>query len=306
MLEISNLSKEYKKSSVQALKNINVAINNEIFGVLGLNGSGKSTLIKIIAGVLNHCEGQVMINNLTKKDGIKYQAMLSVMFQGMGIDFYLTLYDNLKIHGMYYGLRGMNLKRAIDRVISIMELSEYSNSTVNTLSSGYKKRLQIAKCLMVDTNVYIFDEPTVGLDAYIKDKFFVEIKKLKASNKTIIFTSQQLDEIERLCDKIMILKKGEIFDVGSISEIRSKYSTYNTLLLTFSDNNEYEIKQYLYSQNMYDFINININENNLTLTSKESMSTLLSFSTKISEKYNIIDSYVRTATLDEILKMTNN
>jgi ABC-2 type transport system ATP-binding protein len=237
MINIINLHKSYKTKSGtnHALNNVSLDVKiGEILGILGLNGAGKSTLVNIIAGIVKPDSGEIRINNLTPDCGKKYREQFSVVYQNTGLDFYMSVYDNLKVNGIIYGFRGSELTDRIDKVIEMMGLQKYARSKINELSGGYRKRVQVAKTLMLNTKVILFDEPTQGMDPFIKRVLFDEILNRKKENCSIIYTTQIIDEIEQICDRVLILQKGSVISHDNIINTKNRFSDTLALRITHS------------------------------------------------------------------------
>lgn len=243
MIEVSDIRKSYIKDKV-ILNNISFNINpGEAFGILGNNGSGKTTLISIITGLIKADAGYVAINGIEVSQKNNYRELFSVVYQKNGIDFYLNIYENLKIHGMLNKLCGKELYKRIDYVMDMFDLKEYAKYKIRELSGGYARRLQCAKALMPDVPLYIFDEPTTGMDIVIKNIFFDKLCELKKNKKMIVFTTQQLNEVEKICDRILILKDGQIYALDNVINIKNSFSNYLTLKIQLLEINDLVLKE---------------------------------------------------------------
>ncbi len=223
MIEVVNLSKTYKTNdaSVVALNDLSFKCETgQIIGILGPNGSGKSTLVKILSTVLNRNSGTIKMVNKDIQNLEIYKKTFSVAMQQNSLDLWLSVEENLVIYGKFFDLNKQTFSKSLDDVIDLFGLSDYRYKKVSELSGGYRKRLQLARCFLVDTPIMLLDEPTAGLDPIIK-KHIIKLLKEKASNgKTILFTTQIISEAEDLCDKILIINKGIKIAEGSIKEIK--------------------------------------------------------------------------------------
>ena len=314
MITVDQIYKTYKTKGkyVDALKNISFSIDNgESICILGLNGSGKTTLIELLTGLLNQNKGEIIINGFTKKDGVNYRKQFSTVFQQSSKEFYLNVYDNLLIHAMLYGYKNKELKRRVSEALEFFELEKYINCRVNELSGGYSRRLQCAKALMIDTNIYIFDEPTVGMDIIIKDKFFTKIDELKTQEKTIVFTTQQLDEVDKISDNLVILNEGIIIHRGSLLNIRNKWNDVKKLQILarpFSDNQSALIMQSItnYNSRIAQDCVIKHRQGSIEITVNDNLSEIMLLVELISSNCEIIDFSVKKPTLTEIMLGMNN
>jgi ABC-2 type transport system ATP-binding protein len=215
ILSVTGLSKAY--GSIQALKNVSLAIpKGSVFGILGPNGSGKTTLMSIVLDILKADTGTFHWFDLpnTKEDRKRIGSLLETP----NFYHYLSAIDNLQVTKAISG-RGSN--EAIDEVLKIVKLYERRKSRFSSYSLGMKQRLAIAGALLGKPEVLLLDEPTNGLDpvgiAEIRDL----IKELAQQGITIIIASHLLDEVEKICTHVAILKKGELLTAGPVAEALS-------------------------------------------------------------------------------------
>lgn len=213
MLEVNNLTKYYGKNL--GVKNINLKIEKgEIFGFIGPNGAGKSTTIKCILNMLNY-EGDITLNGqkITDEKKIEIGYLPSE----------INLYENCKVKDIiayndtFYTKD--TLKKA-DKLIKILEID--INKRIDELSLGNLKKVGIVLALMHNPKLIILDEPTSGLDPLIQEKFFNILKQEQLDGKTIFFSSHNLSEIKKICDKVAIIRKGEIIETINVSTLSEK------------------------------------------------------------------------------------
>ena len=211
---IENISKTYKKQV--ALNSINLNIKKgEIVGLLGPNGAGKSTLIKILTGYISANNGEVKIcgDNINEnpklvKQKIGYLAENNPLYIEMYIKEYLKYIAEIYKVSFY----------EIDEIIELTGLNSEKNKKINQLSKGYKQRVGLAAALIHNPEVLILDEPTTGLDP----NQLIEIRKLIkniGNNKTVIFSTHILQEVEKICDRIIIINKGNIVDDQKVDDL---------------------------------------------------------------------------------------
>lgn len=309
MITLRNISKEYnaKKQTIKALQNINLTIKEqESLAVLGLNGSGKSTLVKIITGIIKPTSGEIFINSMKPQDGKEYRKKFSVVYQNNGLDFYLSVFDNLKINGFIYGLRGKELNNVINKILSIMDLEKYKNSSINELSGGYAKRVQVAKSLMVDTPILILDEPTQGMDPMIKKNLFEIIGEKRRQGKIVIYTTQIFDEVEKICNYVAILKNGSLLEKDTIQNIKEKFSknhviemivtntSYNKIFI--NQNFEKMLQDYKIKIQSFEF-----KDSKIKLITDTDIKQILTFTNQVKNRIDIQELYIKKASLEEIL-----
>ena len=240
MIEINNLSKKYKNTL--AVKNINFQINKgEIIGLLGPNGCGKSTTIGMMLGLIKPTSGTV---NIDKKNIEKYRTTLleKMNFISPYIELpkKLTVEENLKVYGRLYGVKNLN-----DRILEIsadLNIRDFFQKKTGELSSGQKNRVSLAKSLINKPEILLLDEPTASLDPDTGDFIRSYIQEYRSKNQvTILLASHNMSEVERLCDSVIMMKKGKIIDRGTCNEIIKRHGRNNleeTFLKLARDNNE--------------------------------------------------------------------
>ena len=215
VFKIQQLTKFY--GSIHALNNVSIDIpKGSIFGLLGPNGSGKTTMLGIIMNITIATSGNVLFNGqpLTA-DGRK---RIGTLLETPNFYHYLSAYDNLKITATIKGIKNPD----IDGVLKQVNLYERRFSKFQTFSLGMKQRLAIATCLLGDPEVMIFDEPTNGLDPVGINEIRNLIKSLAKNGKTIVMASHLLDEVEKVCTHVAILKKGNLLVQGAINQIMNQ------------------------------------------------------------------------------------
>lgn len=212
ILSIENIRKNYGR--VQALKGVSFSVpKGAVFGILGPNGSGKTTLLGIIMDILKPTSGEYKL--LGEVPNESHRRQIGTFLETPNFYHYLSAERNLKIAAAIKE-RGEN---DIARVLEMVNLTQRKNSAFSTYSLGMKQRLAIASCLLGDPEVLILDEPTNGLDPVGIAEIRELIKKLHLQGKTIIMASHLLDEVEKVCTHVAILKKGELVATGNVNEI---------------------------------------------------------------------------------------
>ena len=214
ILEVKNLHKTYGK--IQALKDVSFSVpKGTVFGILGPNGSGKTTLLGIISDILKATAGSYTL--FDENPTAYHRSLMGTFLETPNFYHYLSAVKNLEIAAAIKQ-RGAG---DIERVLEIVNLTQRKNSKFSTYSLGMKQRLAIASCLLGNPDVLILDEPTNGLDPVGIAEIRELIKKLQQEGKTIIMASHMLDEVEKVCSHMAILKKGELVITGKVDEILS-------------------------------------------------------------------------------------
>lgn len=212
VLEINNITKHYK--TVTALNNVSFSVpEGSVYGILGPNGSGKTTLLGIILDILKPSSGSFTL--LGKPADAEVRKQVGTLLETPNFYHYLSGEKNLRVAAHIKG-KGFN---EIDNVLQKVNLYQRKLSKFNTYSLGMKQRLAIASCLLGDPQVLIFDEPTNGLDPNGIAEIRELIQRLAQEGKTIIMASHLLDEVEKVCTHVAIIKNGNLLTAGSVDEV---------------------------------------------------------------------------------------
>ena len=225
-IEINNLYKQYRNTL--AVKNINFKINKgAIIGLLGPNGCGKSTTIGMMLGLIKPTSGTVVINGQNiENNRTSLLEKMNFISPYVELPKKLTVEENLKVYGRLYGVK--NLKDRIYNVMKKLNLTQFITRKTGELSSGQKNRVSLAKALINDPEILLLDEPTASLDPDVGD-YIRKIIEDFAANKgtTILLASHNMNEVERLCDEVMMMKNGEIIDKGKSIDLIDKHGRKN-------------------------------------------------------------------------------
>ena len=226
-IQIKNLTKKFKNTL--AVNNISFNIEkNKTVGLLGPNGCGKTTSIGMILGLIKPSGGQIVIDN-KNLESLKRDDILSrINFASPYIELpkKLTVRQNLEVYGRLYGIK--NLNERIDEVSEDLDIKNFFKRQTGELSSGQKNRVSLAKSLINKPEILLLDEPTASLDPDIGDFIRSYIQEYRSKHKvTILLASHNMSEVERLCDSIIMMKKGKIIDRGTCDEIIKKHGRNN-------------------------------------------------------------------------------
>ena len=226
-IEIKNLSKKFNE--VYAVKNINFTIGtNKTIGLLGPNGCGKTTSIGMMLGLIKPTTGDIIIQN-KNINTFERNKLLSIMnFASPYVELpkKLSVKQNLQIYGRLYGVKDLSLR--IDELAEDLNLKDFINKKTGELSSGQKNRVSLAKSLINKPEILLLDEPTASLDPDIGDYVRSYVQSYKSKNKvTILLASHNMAEVERLCDSVIMMKKGKIIDQGTSKEIINRHGRTN-------------------------------------------------------------------------------
>ncbi|MDZ7799295.1 MAG: ABC transporter ATP-binding protein [Trueperaceae bacterium] len=220
---MSNTTKRYGR--VIALNDVNFEVRSgELFALLGPNGAGKTTLIHILCTIHGSDEGRTEIFGVdTAKHPRRARRHLGVVFQEPSLDGRLTVAENLDFHGRIYGVPGALRRQRIPELLELVELAEWRDHLVSQLSTGMKRRLEIARALVHDSKLLILDEPTVGLDAQTRERMWVYLQRLRRERDlTVLVTTHYIDEVE-VCDRICIVDHGEVLALDTPERLKQDH-----------------------------------------------------------------------------------
>src|SRR6266542_4144704 len=211
---VHELSKSY--GELRALRDVSFEIETgEIFGVLGPNGAGKTTTVEILEGYRPRDAGAVEVLGVDpSRGGATWRQRIGVVLQSSSMYQTLTVAESLALFAGYY-----ERPRRVDEVVELVGLEQKRDATVRTLSGGQKRRLDLGLALVGDPELVFLDEPTTGCDPQARRRAWDSILSLRSLGKTILLTTHYLDEAERLCDRVGVLRDGEIVALGRPGEL---------------------------------------------------------------------------------------
>lgn len=227
MLEVRKICKSYGKKRV--LQDLSFAIQSgEVYGLLGPNGAGKTTTISILCGLIKADRGSVMMNGQTASGAM--QSLIGIAPQENIFYKGLTCEENLQFFGQLYGLNNELCRKQAKYCLELVGLGERAKSIADTLSGGMQRRLSMAIALVHQPQLVVLDEPTTGLDIEARYEIWEVIRNLSSQETAILLTTHLLDEAERLCQRIGIIKQGSLLAEGSLEELR-KYVPAKEIVL---------------------------------------------------------------------------
>lgn len=221
VIEVKNLTKEYK--NLKAIDNLSFDVyEGEILGLLGPNGSGKSTTINSILQLLNYSSGSIKIfGHVMKPDSYEIKKDIGVIFQEVAVFQELTVYENIDYFcGLYINDKEIRRKYVMD-AINLVGLNDFIKFYPKELSGGLLRRLNIACGIAHKPKLIFLDEPTVAVDPQSRNNILDGIKKLRDEGATIVYTTHYMEEVEIICDRIIILDKGKIIAKGTTDELKT-------------------------------------------------------------------------------------
>ncbi len=227
MLKITNLYKKYKKNAKYSVKDLSLEINKgEIVGFLGQNGAGKSTTLKCIVGAIPFESGTITVNNYdVEKEPIKTKNFIGFVSDQSTAYENLTGKEYINFIGNVYLIPLQDLKVRLERCVEEFNMSHLINKPISTYSLGYKQLINIIALIVRNPLFWILDEPTVSLDADFSDKIEKIMLNAKQDGATIFFSSHYIELLERICDKVVIIKNGTILEIVDMKQLKSKITT---------------------------------------------------------------------------------
>jgi ABC-2 type transport system ATP-binding protein len=219
MIVATGLAKRFR--ALTAVHDLSFAVGDgEIFGMLGPNGAGKTTSIRMLAGLISPSEGGARINDLELgADSQRIRAITGFLTEAPGLHDKLTARQNLGYYGRLYGLRGAGLRRAVDRYLGVVGLTDEADRRVGGFSKGMRQKVAIARALVHEPQVLYLDEPTSALDPSAAKTVRDFVATLRDEGRSIIVCTHNLDEAERLCDRIGIMR-GTLLRVDTPAGLR--------------------------------------------------------------------------------------
>lgn len=238
MIEAKELTKQFirtqkkgKKEEFFAVDRVSFTVNEgEILGILGPNGAGKTTLLRMLGSLMEPTSGQVVITDssqaqITEKEALKkYIGYLSENTKLYGR---FTVREMLSLFGELYGFSKEETAGRIEQTCDLLDMAAFMDNRIEKLSTGQKQRTSIARCLVHDPDIYIFDEPTLGLDIISSKAIIDFMKQERERGKSVLYSTHYMEEAEFLCDRIIMIDKGRIIASGTPGELKEATDTGN-------------------------------------------------------------------------------
>ena len=228
VLTVKNLNKIYTKKgsrSIRALKDLNLEVKQgEIFGLLGPNGAGKSTIINILGGSVIKTNGEVNVWGFNlDKNPRQVKASIGIVPQEVSFDPFFSPREVLELQAGLYGIKKKD--RITDAILKLVYLEKQANSYSRSLSGGMKRRLLVAKAMVHQPPIIVLDEPTAGVDVDLRKTLWQNVRSLNNQGVTVILTTHYLEEAEKMCDRIGILKRGELVALDTTKNLLERIQT---------------------------------------------------------------------------------
>ena len=224
MITATGLEKRFR--ALTAVHELSFSVGDgEIFGILGPNGAGKTTTVRMLSGLIAPSDGTAQINGMELgPDSQRIRAITGILTESPGLHDKLTARQNLGYYGRLYGLRGASLRRAVDRYLGVVGMSDAADRRVGGFSKGMRQKIAIARALLHEPDVLYLDEPTSALDPSAAKTIRDFVATLRDAGRSIVVCTHNLDEAERLCDRIGIMR-GTLLTVDTPARLRRRNGT---------------------------------------------------------------------------------
>ncbi|OWK47041.1 ABC transporter ATP-binding protein [Fimbriiglobus ruber] len=239
MIEVEGLTKFFTGpdgAEVAAVNDVSFVVNpGEVFGLLGANGAGKTTTLRMLCTVLRPSQGFATVagHDIAKEPALVRRS-IGFLSANTGVYDRMTAWEMVRYYGQLYGLSGSALTDRLEELFGTLQMNDFRNVPGGRLSTGMKQKVSIARALVHDPPVLIFDEPTAGLDVLVQRAVLRSIADLRGRGKTILFSTHVMTEVEKLCDRVAIMSKGTIVAAGSLPELRAEFDQPDLEELFFS------------------------------------------------------------------------
>jgi ABC-2 type transport system ATP-binding protein len=240
-IRVDAVSKRYGRTL--ALDAVSFEVRDEeLFALLGPNGAGKTTLLHILCTILRPDSGMALVGGFdVVKQPLAARRRLGIVFQEPSLDDRLTVHENLNLHGLVYGVPVRLRRQRIAEMLALVELADWADKPVRSLSSGMKRRLEIARAFIHDSSVLLLDEPTVGLDAQTRDRIWSYVSRLRRERQiTVLVTTHYIEEVEG-CDRVCVIDHGKILALDTPEALKRQYGHQVLRVVPRSDADRQEI-----------------------------------------------------------------
>ncbi len=325
MINVENVSKEFKKvvkdqglkGSVKSLFNRKYEVvkavddisfqvpKGEILGFIGANGAGKSTTIKMLTGILTPTDGKIEINGqIPYKNRKKYVKEIGVVFgQRTQLWWDLPLVETFSVLKQIYQVEDKAYEKRMGFLNEVLELQDFIKSPVRTLSLGQRMRADLAASMIHNPKVLFLDEPTIGLDVAVKNNIRKAITQINEEEKTtIILTTHDLNDIETLCKRIVMIDKGKIMYDGALTQMKQNYGKYREVNMSLFNNDDFE--KFHFDEDLKvtdDAVKVDRNKEKITITFDSDAVRISDLLYYILSKTQVKDIAVKDVNIEEIV-----
>lgn len=255
MIEARELTKQFIRTEKKGKKEEFLAVDHvsfktergEILGILGPNGAGKTTLLRMLGSLMEPTSGQVLITDEAKEEVTKKEILkkhIGYLSENTKLYGRFSVREMLSIFGELYGFSKEEIEGQIEEICKLLQMETFIDNRIEKLSTGQKQRTSIARCLVHNPDIYIFDEPTLGLDIISSKAIIDFMKQEKKKGKSVLYSTHYMEEAEFLCDRIIMIDKGKIIAAGTPEKLKEATGTDNlrdTFFAYMEGEREYEL-----------------------------------------------------------------
>ena len=236
MIRVKDVKKKFKRKDKNNKETEFYAVNGisfeakegEIIGILGPNGAGKTTLLRILAGIMEQTEGSVEIDEKNyKQNSLDIKRKIAFLSGNTKLYNRLTPHELIQMCGKLYGMEKDKIVEREKEILKVLNLEDLKNARIGSLSTGQTQRVGLARCLVHNPQYYILDEATTGLDIISSQIILDFIKEERKKGKTILYSTHYMEEAENICNKVIMINKGEIIATGTSDKIKKQTNTTN-------------------------------------------------------------------------------
>jgi sodium transport system ATP-binding protein len=254
MIHVQHLTKTYQdlsRGAFVAVDHVSFTVRpGEIFGLLGANGAGKTTVLRILSTVLSPSSGIATVAGYdVARDPAEVRRRIGFVSNNTAIYDRMTAWEMVEFFGRVHGMSTARLQQRLEGLFEQLRMNEFRDVPGAKMSTGMKQKVSIARAMVHDPPVLIFDEATLGLDVLVARNLLGVIRSLREAGKCLIFSTHIMSEVERLCDRIAIMHHGRILDTGTLEELRERHdqSDFEELFFTLLSDHEREFGEHIVS-----------------------------------------------------------
>ena len=300
-IAVEQLTKVYRPGradAIRAVDGVSFAVRRgEIFGLLGPNGAGKTTLLKMLTTLTLPTAGRAsVLGHDVVRDALAVRRSIAVVLQEYAVELFLTVRDNLITFGKFHGLSLNECRKQTEKILAQFHLEEHAAHKAQDLSGGTRRRLQVAKVFMVESPILFLDEPTIGMDPFVKRELLATIREQARAGRTIFLTTQTLSEAEELCDRVLILDRGRIAAQGDLASLKLLSRGIYDVVLSFESVSE-ELLARLREAGP---LRMEVKGAAVELTLRRSESEVLALLSSLAEQWPILHFEVSGASLEDV------
>jgi sodium transport system ATP-binding protein len=239
MIQVENLQKSFRdlrRGLVHAVDGVSFeARAGEIFGLLGPNGAGKTTIMRMLCTVLRSTGGSARVASFdVATEAPQVRAHIGFMSANTAVYDRMSAWEMVAYFGRLYGMAEQRLRARMEEVFTTLQMNDFRDLLGAKMSTGMRQKVSIARAIVHDPPVLIFDEPTAGLDVLVGRAVLQSIEQLRALGKCVLFSTHIMREVERLCDRVAVISRGRVQALGTLEELRRRYGQNDVEELFFN------------------------------------------------------------------------